>query len=95
MTHLLSVHASVVGRDLLGISKDTPIIQEIPRVSEGLCQHPGTKTKCILLFYHIFLHTEGPDPGWVEERETVREEGAQGSVVAPWEEQLEETSVGS
>ena len=40
-THLVSINSGVVERDSLGITKDDPITQEIPRVFEAVSGKGG------------------------------------------------------
>lgn len=37
------------------VTKDNPITQKIPKVSRGLCQELGTKTKYVSLTYPVFF----------------------------------------
>lgn len=46
--HFISINSGMVKGDLW--TKDSPITQEIPRVFEGLCLEPGTKTRYILYY---------------------------------------------
>ena len=46
--HFISISSGMVKGDLW--TKDSPITQEIPRVFEGLCLEPGTKTRYILFY---------------------------------------------
>lgn len=54
LSHLISINSGVGTRGLLGITKDIPLTQEIPRVFfRALCQEPETKTNLEFLHHNI------------------------------------------
>lgn len=51
-------------RGLLWITKDTPVSQEMPKISDALCQEPGEKTK------YCFYYTTPSD--WGKKKKNLR-----------------------